>query len=92
MIAAEDLRDVGEPGCDMAGSSVLFPNSMIQGISAVGAVSSSSTSEEWVTTVNWGVPGVSAYIESNGEITKSWATSKAAGRLQLQLEYARSQN
>lgn len=84
-IAVEDLRAIGEPGCDLVGSSVTFPDGVSLPIYDVGEVFSSSDSsagghEHLI--VNWGFPGVGVLTRDGDELLDLWATSDEAEHLQ----------
>lgn len=89
LFEAEDLRDLGEPGCNMQGSSLVLPDGTTLGIGEVGAVQGQQfmsgdgfQSPEYLV-VNWGIPGVGV-SKIMPEETVSWATSNAARHLQEQ--------
>ncbi|MEU1970957.1 hypothetical protein ABZ477_04840 [Microbacterium sp. NPDC019599] len=84
-IPVEDLREIGEPGCDLVGSSLTFPDGVSLPIYAVGEVFSSADSsagnrEHLI--VNWGTPGVGALTKDGDELLDLWATSDKAEHLQ----------
>lgn len=89
LFEAEVLQDLGEPGCNLQGSSIVLPDGTTLGISEVGTVQSQqfmsgdgSQSPEYLV-VNWGIPGVGVSKIMAGE-TVSWASSDAARNLQEQ--------
>ena len=89
LIEAEGLRDLGEPGCNLQGSSLVLPDGTTLGIGEVGAVQSQqfmsgegAQSPEYLV-VNWGIPGVGV-SKIAPEETVSWATSEVAQNLQEQ--------
>lgn len=89
LIEANGLRDLGEPGCNLQGSSLVLPGGTTLEVGEVGAVQSQqfissegSQNSEYLV-VNWGVPGVGVSKITSGE-TVSWATSDAARYLQEQ--------
>ncbi len=82
LFQAERLRDLGEPGCNLQGSSLNLPDGNTLGIGEVGVVQSQqfmsgdgSPSPEYLV-VNWGIPGVGVSKIMSRE-TVSWATSDA---------------
>lgn len=84
-IAVEDLREIGEPGCDLVGSSLIFPDGQSLQIYGVGEAFSSSYSgagEHDHLIVNWGIPGVGAFTRLGNDLLGLWATSEEAERLQ----------
>lgn len=84
-IAVEDLRAIGEPGCDLVGSSLTFPDGVSLPIYAVGEVFSSSDSsarDDEHLIVNWGIPGVGVFTRDGDELLDLWATSDEAEHLQ----------
>lgn len=84
-IAVEDLRQIGEPGCDLVGSSLIFPDGTSLPIYSVGEVFSSaspSAGDHEHLIVNWGVPGVGAFTKDSDELLDLWATSEKAEQLQ----------
>lgn len=84
-IAVEDLPEIGEPGCDLVGSSLTFPDGVSLPIYAVGEVFSSShpsAGDHEHLIVNWGVPGVGAFTKDGDELLELWATSDQAEHLQ----------
>ena len=86
-IAVEDLRAIGEPGCDLVGSSLTFPDGASLPINAVGEVFSSSDSSDGDhehLIVNWGIPGVGVFTRDGNELLDLWATSDEAEHLQRQ--------
>jgi hypothetical protein len=87
-IAVEDLHEIGEPGCNLVGSSLIFPDGQTLSIYGVGETFSSSYSgagEHDNVVVNWGIPGVGAYTQLGDELVDLWATSDEAERLQREL-------
>lgn len=89
-IPVEELASVGEPGCDLEGSSLLFPDGTTMEISPTGNVTGHQDSRfeglEFVI-VNWGVPGVGAALVENLQLVDVWASSPEA--LELQREQLR---
>lgn len=84
----DDLVSVGEPGCDVAGSSLRFADGTVRPIFAVGSVSAYShgigSDEMEYLVVNWGVPGVGAAMVKNGVLRDVWANGAEAHRLQCE--------
>jgi hypothetical protein len=92
-IRVEDLEAAGEPGCDLSGSSLVFPDGMMRlAVPAVGAVFShqdSAMGKQEILIVNWGVPALGAAIIENDRLVDLWASGPAAldlQRQQLQVE------
>ncbi|WP_169583345.1 MULTISPECIES: hypothetical protein [Microbacterium] len=83
-LAVENLRELGEPECNLAGSSLVFPDGYSLPTSNVGDVFSSTSSpgEHTYLIVNWGVPGVGAFTVHGDELLGLWATCDEAERLQ----------
>lgn len=84
----ETLSSLGEPGCDLVGSTVRLPDGTALQIDEVGVVASHESPRDAGTTetlvVNWGVPGVAvSEIDENRLITQ-WASSTDAAELQRQ--------
>lgn len=85
-ISIDDLSGIGEPGCDLTGSSLTFTNgSSALTIPSVGAVFSSGdgTGRETLI-VNWGVPGVGVATIDNHRLIQIWASGPGALDLQKQ--------
>ncbi|MGB2556545.1 hypothetical protein [Cellulosimicrobium cellulans] len=85
-----ELESGGEPGCDLEGSSLLFPDGTTLEIGPVGnAASYQDSGSEGVefSIVNWGIPGVGASITQDGELIDVWASTPEA--LDLQREQMR---
>lgn len=83
----EQLHTLGSPGCDLEGSSVIFPEGTALTIEAVGVnvgEQPDATADLELTMVNWGLPGVGAALVRNGRATDVWATSEEAMTLQRQ--------
>lgn len=82
----EELHRVGAPGCDLEGSSLIFPGGTAMTIAEVGGVlgeQPNATAENLeMMSVNWGVPGVGAALIRDGRAIKVWATSDEALKLQ----------
>ncbi|WP_157535991.1 hypothetical protein [Microbacterium sp. Root166] len=92
-INVEDLEAAGEPGCNLAGSSLTFPDGVARlAIPQVGSVFSHQDSRlgnREILIVNWGVPGVAAAIVEGDQLLELWASGSAAldlHRQQLRLE------
>jgi hypothetical protein len=94
-IAVEDLADIGKPGCNMAGTTVTFPDGRTAKVGSVGVTDSwgylvtgeAGTIPKHFTMVNWGVPGVAVSgYNTHGKVTKVWAMSKDAAALQRALD------
>ena len=93
-VAVEDLRKMGAPGCNMAGTSVEFPDGSTQKVGSVGANKGwsyeASPGEATIplhfTMVNWGVPGIAVAEHSReGGIHTIWANSTKASDLLFEL-------
>lgn len=77
----DELSALGEPHCDLEGSSVLFPDGTVAGIQEVGAVVVESDDALHGTeyhSVNWGVPGSAVAMIEDGTVHGVWATSPEA--------------
>lgn len=87
-IPAEELAAVGTPGCNLEGSTVIFPDGTSQPIVEVGAVnlhqfvpSEGDPGDEYSVT-NWGIPGVAATQTAQDGTRSVWATSEEARHLE----------
>lgn len=87
-IPAEDLAAIGSPGCNLEGSTVIFPDGTHQPIVEVGAVSihqfvpfEGDPGDEYSVT-NWGIPGVAATQTAQDGTRSMWATSEEARHLE----------
>ena len=88
-IEAERMHEIGEPGCNLEGSSVIMPDGTQIRLGQVGGVGSQSWfgadgegGTEYMS-VNWGIPGAAvSQIGPTG--AQSWATSDEALDLQAQ--------
>ncbi|MFC8597471.1 hypothetical protein [Isoptericola sp. NPDC057191] len=81
------LESAGEPGCNLVGSTLLFPDGVTFGVPPVGnAAGQEDTRKPGVqrVVVNWGVPGVGAAIVRDGRLAEIWASSPDAKDLQLE--------
>lgn len=85
-----ELSQIGEPGCDLEGSTIVAPDGILLVIGHVGETRSSqnilrdgSRSPEY-TVVNWGLSGVGVSVKRPGA-PEIWATSNTALDLQQQL-------
>lgn len=79
------LAQMGEPGCNLAGSTLLFPTGEeyeIMEIGVAGGMSSSRMPTHQLRAVNWGVPGVGAVDITDGVVTV-WGSTQWAVELQL---------
>lgn len=94
-IEVEDLAEIGEPGCDMAGATIRFADGSTGEVGSVGAAKSWSYSVEGegdvipnhFTMVNWGVPGVAvAEFDTRERLKRIWASSEEASDLQRELD------
>ncbi|MGC5172481.1 hypothetical protein ACLQ2Q_17740 [Microbacterium sp. DT81.1] len=99
-VPISELSAMGEPGCDLAGTSLTFaedtlafavgPPPLDGGVPAltipsVGAVFSQGDGKgRELLIVNWGVPGVAVAAIDDGRAVQMWASSAAAQDLQLQ--------
>lgn len=86
-IAIEDLAAVGEPGCDLVGSTIALDDDLTLTVGSIGSVGSTATvssdgDETSAVLVNWGVPGVGVYTTRDGRLDRVWSTSPAAEQLQ----------
>lgn len=77
----ERLPEVGEPGCNVEGSTLLFPDGTVIAIEEVGTsfvrqVEAPHGPEFHI--LNWGVPGVGAAFIEDGTVQGVWATSAKA--------------
>lgn len=95
-----ELGARGEPGCDLVGTTLTFPDETAEyavgppssdgaaptlTIPAVGAVFSQGDGQgRELLIVNWGVPGVGVAAIESGRLVKLWASSEAALDLQRQ--------
>ena len=85
-ISIDELSEIGEPGCDLTGSSVTFPDGSPQlTIASIGAAFSQGdgTGRETVIT-NWGIPGIGVAVIEDHRLVHMWATGPAALDLQKQ--------
>ena len=85
-ISIDELSEVGEPGCDLTGSSVTFPDGSPQlTIASIGAAFSQGdgTGRETVIT-NCGIPGIGVAVIEHHRLVHLWATGPAALDLQKQ--------
>ena len=80
------LGDMGEPGCDLAGTTLIFPGGkeILVGAPGWSGAATDSRSGEWVRAAAWGVPGVGA-VQINGTTVTVWGSTQEAVDLQLQL-------
>lgn len=89
-ILVEELQNIGEPDCDLKGSSVVFPDGNVMPVVAVGdtwnsgIATEAETSDEKYVVLNWGVPGIAASVKEKAGSYRTWATSDAARKLQNQ--------
>ena len=79
------LAQMGQPGCNLAGSTLLFPTGeeyeiMEPGIA--GGMSSARMPTHQLRAVNWGIPGVGAVDITDGVVTV-WGSTQWAVELQL---------
>ena len=88
-IEAERMPEIGEPGCNLEGSSVIMPDGTQIILGQVGGVGSQQwfgsdgTGGTEYMSVNWGIPGAAvSKIGPTG--AQSWATSDEALDLQAQ--------
>ncbi len=88
VIEAQTMDRMGEPGCDLRGSTIVLPDATAITVGEVGSTSSQQAfgpggeAGPEYTMVNWGVPGVGVSKKGAGR-TVSWATSDAALELQV---------
>lgn len=99
-IPVEELSALGKPGCDLAGTSLVFeneaagfavgpPSTDSSGptltVPAAGAVFSQGNGEgRELLVINWGVPGVGVAAIEDERLLSIWASSDAALDLQHQ--------
>ncbi len=84
-LRVEALAAVGEPGCDLEGSSLIFPDGTILAIESVGtnvSLQPDHTKAMEFHALNWGVPGVAAALVKDGTVAAVWASSPRAMDLQ----------
>lgn len=88
-IEAERMHEIGEPGCNLEGSSVIMPDGTQIRLGQVGGVGSQQwfgsdgTGGTEYMSVNWGIPGAAvSMIGPTG--SQIWATSNEALDLQEQ--------
>ena len=84
-IGVTSLPQLGEPGCNLAGSTLLFPTGEefeVEETGVAGGMSSSRTPTHQIRAVNWGVPGVGAVDITDGVVTV-WGSTQWAVELQL---------
>ena len=83
-IAIEDLAAVGEPGCDLVGSTIALDGGLTLTVGSVGSTATVSSDGDETSAVlaNWGVPGVGVYTTRDGRLDRVWSTSPAAQQLQ----------
>lgn len=85
-----ELASGGEPGCDLEGSTLLFPDGTALEIAPVGVATGYQDSRSegaQLSIVNWGVPGVGASITEDGQLVEVWGSTSEA--LELQREQMR---
>ena len=76
---------MGEPGCNLAGSTLRFPTGeelTLGDPGSGGASYTSNTPERRVHETNWGVPGAGAVDITDGVVTV-WGSTHLAVELQL---------
>ncbi|MGO1770115.1 MAG: hypothetical protein ACTHZX_09185 [Microbacterium sp.] len=90
-IAVEDLEDMGEPGCDLTGTALVFDDGVEMTIDGIGATQAQTehvgqTQQVDIkrVVVNWGLSGVAATKIERGEPVRSWASTPEALELQEQ--------
>ncbi|WP_460802789.1 hypothetical protein [Microbacterium sp. GXF6406] len=85
LLNVEDLASIGEPGCNLIGSSVYIPDGPTLEVREVGAAfshqSSVNGSVEYQI-LNWGVPGIAVSTVDEGRLIDLWASSAMAEELQ----------
>lgn len=83
-IKVDELPDIGVPGCDLVGASIVLPDATMLTVPAVGEVFAQQQGDDSLEChiVNWGVPGVGVTAVKDGELVALWASSDEAGRLQ----------
>lgn len=90
MIPVEELLLVGEPGCDLIGSGIRFPDGNEFGILEVGTSSSFGIGRDGIEfeyiVLNWGIPGVSVEYRNRSATGGLWATTPEAERLHRRLQ------
>ena len=76
-----ELPALGEPDCDLEGSTVLFPDGTLLKVQEVGSVLVETPDVAQgidYHSVNWGVPGIAVAIIQGGTVSGIWATSPGA--------------
>lgn len=89
-LRVEQLAAAGEPGCDLEGSSLIFPDGTTLVIEPVGTnvgLQPDAARAIEFHALNWGVPGVGAALVKDGTVAAVWASS--AWALDLQHEQLR---
>lgn len=84
-IPIESLERVGEPGCDLAGSSLTvdgWPEVMIPRVGEAFSQGDGTGRELMIS--NWGIPGVGVAEVSDRVLVDLWATTPEANVLQRQ--------
>ena len=99
-VPIDELAAMGEPGCDLTGTSLTFADEMLMfaagppaagggtpslTVPSVGAVFSQGEGDDReLLIVNWGVPGVGVAAIEDGRLIEIWASSDSALELQRQ--------
>jgi hypothetical protein len=99
-IPIDELSDMGDPGCDLTGTSLTFEGDLLAfavgpptsagatptlTIPSIGAVFSQGDGEgRELLIVNWGVPGVGVAAIEDGHLVGIWANGPEAMDLQRQ--------
>lgn len=86
-LRVEDLAATGEPGCNLEGSSLIFPDGTTLVIEPVGTnvgLQPDHTQAIEFHALNWGVPGVGAALVKDGTVAAVWASSPRAMDLQYE--------
>lgn len=84
-IDVTSLPQLGEPGCNLAGSTLLFPTGEeyeVKDSGIAGTMMDSRTPTRELRAVNWGIPGVGAVDITDGVVTV-WGSTQWAVELQL---------
>lgn len=87
-ISVEELTSIGEPGCNLVGSTVVFPDGFTADVGAVGGITGTDAYHDGETNppvnyrvANFGIPGIAVSVITYGENPEMWATSDEAMQL-----------
>ena len=84
-LRVEELAAAGEPGCDLEGSSLIFPDGTTLVSEPVGpnvGLQPDAAQAIEFQALNWGVPGVGAALVKDGAVAAVWASNPRAMDLQ----------